>query len=115
MALSLKLGAMLIKTLTKPIANELKFRSSSPGFLRSVCERYGESAASHVCFLRWLSGSHPINALVSFYRTSAGQLHNNVMARIQLRSMGHHVKTIKALPEDEVNNTLFLRHLLRFD
>lgn len=30
-----------------------------------------------------------------------GQFHNNMMTRIQLRSLGHHVKTVKPLPEDE--------------
>lgn len=39
--LAFKLGTLLIKQITKPVAGELKRVAAQPGFFRTVCHRYG--------------------------------------------------------------------------
>jgi len=39
--LVIKVGGLLIKTLTKPLANQIKSQAARPGWIRNVCLRYG--------------------------------------------------------------------------
>lgn len=41
--LLVKFGGLLVKTLTKPLANQIKHSAQQPGWIRQACLRYGRA------------------------------------------------------------------------
>jgi len=39
----IKFGSLVIKTLTKPLANQIKAKAQQPGWIRHLCLRYGHA------------------------------------------------------------------------
>eukprot|EP00461_Guttulinopsis_vulgaris_P001231 UN01231 len=70
MATTLKVAALIVKALVKPLAGVMKKNAVEPGRLRET--------------FHW-----------------TGQMSNTIMTHVQLRSLGHKVKKIKPLPEDD--------------
>jgi hypothetical protein len=78
--LGIKIGSLLVKTLTKPIANNLKRHAANPGWFRELCNNYGQfhHSVERRMSLRLLG--HEAKKVKKMNEDEAVQLGANVMS-----------------------------------